>query len=100
MFSHTADVPLGSIYVPSTLLNQTACPRQDFTMAQAKDYVKVSLYIKKRPDISDQQFHQHWKTQHIDIAMRNKTFMSKVRKYNQVRTRVDAAPGLKSKSCR
>ncbi|KAK3076220.1 hypothetical protein LTS18_013590, partial [Coniosporium uncinatum] len=52
-------------------------------MSQVKQYVKVSLYLKKIADISDEQFHQHWKGQHVEIAMRNKTFTDRVRKYNQ-----------------
>jgi len=61
-------------------------------MSQVKQYVKVSLYLKKIPEISDEQFHHHWKGQHVEIAMRNKTFTEKVRKYNQVRRRVVTRP--------
>lgn len=50
-----------------------------------KQYLKISLFLKKLPNISDEQFRNHWKGQHIQIAMQNKTFMAKTRKYNQVR---------------
>ncbi|KAK5712555.1 hypothetical protein LTR17_017936 [Elasticomyces elasticus] len=49
-----------------------------------KQYIKISLFLKKLPNVSDEFFHNHWETQHIDIAKRNKTFMAKTRKYNQV----------------
>ncbi|KIV98510.1 uncharacterized protein PV09_09687 [Verruconis gallopava] len=50
----------------------------------AKPYLKISLFIKKLPQISAEQFRAHWKGQHVDIAKANKTFMKNVRKYNQV----------------
>jgi hypothetical protein len=50
----------------------------------AKSYIKVSLFIKKLPTISDEQFRKHWKGPHADIALENKTFVRLVRKYNQV----------------
>lgn len=48
-----------------------------------KQYLKVSLFLKKIPTISDEQFHEHWKGQHVRIAIENKVFMGKTRKYNQ-----------------
>jgi hypothetical protein len=51
----------------------------------APSYVKVVLFLKKRPDITDEKFHNHWRDPHVKIAMANSTFMSKVRRYNQVR---------------
>ena len=50
----------------------------------AKPYIKVSLFIKKLPNISHEQFRAHWKGPHVDIAMKNDTFVRLVRKYNQV----------------
>ncbi|KAK5729367.1 hypothetical protein LTR17_011997 [Elasticomyces elasticus] len=49
-----------------------------------KQYLKISLFLKKQPNVTDEFFHKHWKTQHVDVALRNKTFASKARKYNQV----------------
>jgi len=46
--------------------------------------LKISLFISKLPDISDEQFRKHWKGPHAQIALENKTFMKNVRKYNQV----------------
>ncbi|KAF2419709.1 hypothetical protein EJ08DRAFT_654033 [Tothia fuscella] len=50
----------------------------------SKQYLKVSLFLKKLPTITDEQFHAHWKGQHVDLALQNSTFTSKTRKYNQV----------------
>jgi len=47
-------------------------------------YLKISLFLKKLPEIIDQQFHEHWKNQHVNLAKENKKFMAKTRKYNQV----------------
>ncbi|KAK0948029.1 hypothetical protein LTR29_000553 [Friedmanniomyces endolithicus] len=49
-----------------------------------KQYLKISLFLRKQPHVSDEFFHQHWETQHVDVALRNKTFAAKARKYNQV----------------
>ncbi|KAK1044098.1 hypothetical protein LTR33_015338 [Friedmanniomyces endolithicus] len=51
---------------------------------EGKQYLKISLFLKKQPHVSDEFFHKHWETQHVDVAMRNKTFLAKARKYNQV----------------
>ncbi|KAK4561070.1 hypothetical protein LTR86_005025 [Recurvomyces mirabilis] len=53
-------------------------------MAERKHYLKISFFLKKQPHLTDEQFHQHWKGPHADIALRNKTFVAKTRKYNQV----------------
>jgi hypothetical protein len=53
-------------------------------MAQPKQYLKISLFLKKLDTITDDQFHAHWKGQHVDLALQNNTFNSKTRKYNQV----------------
>jgi len=31
-------------------------------------YYKMLMFIKKRPDISDEQFHEHWRTVHADLS--------------------------------
>ena len=54
-------------------------------MAQNRKYLKISLFLKKLPNITDEQFHNHWKTKHVDLAMENSTFVKVTRKYNQVR---------------
>lgn len=47
-------------------------------------YLKVSLYLRKLPNVSDEYFHGYWRNNHLVPAFANTTFMSKVRKYNQV----------------
>ncbi|KAK1808688.1 hypothetical protein LTR12_016945 [Friedmanniomyces endolithicus] len=51
---------------------------------EGKQYLKISLFLKKQTHVSDEFFHKHWETQHVDVALRNKTFLAKARKYNQV----------------
>ncbi|CAK7233734.1 hypothetical protein SCUCBS95973_008696 [Sporothrix curviconia] len=46
-------------------------------------YLKVSLYLRKLPEVSDEYFHGYWRNNHLVPAFANETFMSKVRKYNQ-----------------
>ncbi|KAF4628520.1 hypothetical protein G7Y89_g9628 [Cudoniella acicularis] len=40
--------------------------------------VKISLFLKKRPDITDEKFHQHWREPHAKIALENSTFVNKI----------------------
>ncbi|ERS95467.1 hypothetical protein HMPREF1624_07983 [Sporothrix schenckii ATCC 58251] len=46
-------------------------------------YLKVSLFLRKVPSVSDEYFHGYWRNNHLVPAFANDTFMSKVRKYNQ-----------------
>ena len=32
-------------------------------------YIRFLMFIKKRPDISDEKFHEWWKTVHADLAV-------------------------------
>ncbi|KAF1845894.1 uncharacterized protein K460DRAFT_116931 [Cucurbitaria berberidis CBS 394.84] len=32
-------------------------------------YIKFLMFVKKRPDISDEKFHEWWKTVHADLAV-------------------------------
>lgn len=52
-------------------------------------YVKISLYLKKLPHISDDYFHAYWANNHLVPAFANKKFMDKVRRYNQVGSRIN-----------
>jgi len=51
-------------------------------------YLKVMLYLKRQKDCSDEKFHRHWRTHHVDLAMANANFVAKVRRYNQVSYRI------------
>jgi len=46
------------------------------------------LYLKRQKDCSDEKFHRHWRTHHVDLAMANANFVAKVRRYNQVSYRI------------
>lgn len=46
--------------------------------------LKITEYLKKKPGVTDEQFHAHWNGQHVNIAMESELFRKKVRKYNQV----------------
>lgn len=59
-----------------------------------KKYVKISLYLNKLDDISNEQFTNYWRTNHVKLAMKNKTFTDRVRRYNQVRLPVSVANSL------
>lgn len=54
-------------------------------------YVKVSLYLKKLPHVSDDHFHAYWANNHLVPAFAHQKFMDKVRRYNQV-SLVNGAP--------
>jgi hypothetical protein len=47
-------------------------------------YVKVSLFLRKRADLSDDYFHAYWANNHVKPAFESPIFMEKVRRYNQV----------------
>ncbi|RDW68492.1 hypothetical protein BP5796_09149 [Coleophoma crateriformis] len=53
------------------------------TDALPQKYLKVSLFLTKLPELSDEQFHEYWRTKHLQIALENKSFSTKVRRYNQ-----------------
>jgi len=52
------------------------------------------LFLNKRPEVSDEKFHSHWKTTHVEIALSNRVFRSKVARYSQFHT----SPELKEQA--
>ena len=50
-----------------------------------KKYLKISLYLNKLDNITNQEFSDYWRTAHVKLALENKTFTDRVRRYNQVR---------------
>ncbi|TPX08007.1 uncharacterized protein E0L32_010338 [Thyridium curvatum] len=46
-------------------------------------YVKISIFLRKLPHITDEYFHAYWANNHIIPALANKLFVEKVRRYNQ-----------------
>ena len=49
-----------------------------------KKYLKITLCLNKRDDLTNAEFSDYWRTNHVDLAMNNKTFTDRVRRYNQV----------------
>lgn len=49
-------------------------------------YLKISLYLRKQPHVTDEYFHAYWANNHIEPALKNKKFTDRVRRYNQVRS--------------
>ena len=47
-------------------------------------YVKFLLFVKKRPDISDEKFHEWWKTVHADLAVQVAGFGGHCKRYVQL----------------
>lgn len=47
-------------------------------------YLKISLYLRKQPNVTDAYFHAYWANNHLEPALKNKTFTDKTRRYNQV----------------
>ena len=52
--------------------------------------IKGFALIPKRPDVSDEKFHTHWRTIHADLARR----ISALRRYVQSHRIPDAVPGF------
>jgi uncharacterized protein (TIGR02118 family) len=52
--------------------------------------IKGFALIPKRPDVSDEKFHTHWRTIHADLALR----ISALRRYVQSHRIPDAVPGF------
>ncbi|KFH42514.1 hypothetical protein ACRE_067360 [Hapsidospora chrysogenum ATCC 11550] len=50
---------------------------------KAAKLVKVSLFLKKRPDITDDYFRAYWYHNHRVLFVDTKAFRKYVRKYNQ-----------------
>jgi hypothetical protein len=47
-------------------------------------YLKISFYLKRREDCSEEKFSQYWRNNHAPLALQTKVFTEKVRRYNQV----------------
>ncbi|KAF2501205.1 hypothetical protein BU16DRAFT_500149 [Lophium mytilinum] len=46
-------------------------------------YVKLSVYLKRLPDCTDEKFHSYWAGNHAQVAMEHDVFRKHVRRYNQ-----------------
>lgn len=47
-------------------------------------YVKFLMFIKKKPGISDEKFHEWWKTVHADLALTVENMGGVCLRYEQV----------------
>lgn len=50
-------------------------------------YIRVQLMLQKKDEVTEEFFHNYWKTNHVKLALENKKFVDKVIRYNQVRAR-------------
>ncbi|KZL77398.1 dimeric alpha-beta barrel doman containing protein [Colletotrichum tofieldiae] len=46
-------------------------------------YLKITMFIRKLPDITNEYFHAYWANNHVQVSLANATFASKIRRYNQ-----------------
>ncbi|KAI6784980.1 uncharacterized protein J7T54_008074 [Emericellopsis cladophorae] len=46
-------------------------------------YIKISLFLKRRPDVTEEYFHAYWLHNHTNLFLGVKAFKELVRKYNQ-----------------
>lgn len=53
------------------------------TPSGAGKYVKITMFLKKLPHVSQEYFSAYWANNHVAPALRNKKFREKVRRYNQ-----------------
>ena len=47
--------------------------------------IKVSVFAKRRPDLTYEQFNEYWKDRHAPLLMSLDSFKSSVRRYTQQR---------------
>ncbi|KAF2251958.1 hypothetical protein BU26DRAFT_561739 [Trematosphaeria pertusa] len=46
-------------------------------------YIRVQLMLQKKDEVTEEFFHNYWKTNHVKLALENKKFVDKVIRYNQ-----------------
>jgi hypothetical protein len=54
--------------------------------SNTRKYIKLTFYLKRLPDCTDEKFHQYWAENHAQVAMQHAVFNKVVRRYNQVRS--------------
>lgn len=47
-------------------------------------YIKITIFLKKKADITDEYFHAYWLHNHTHQFLKTKAFKTLVRKYSQV----------------
>ncbi|KAK3056775.1 hypothetical protein LTR09_002568 [Extremus antarcticus] len=48
-----------------------------------KKYLKITLCLNKLDHLTNEEFSEYWRTTHADLALSNKTFTDRCRRYNQ-----------------
>ncbi len=51
--------------------------------------IKLIVAVRKRPEMSAQEFHKHWRTDHAQLVRENPATLKYVRKYVQCHTMLD-----------
>lgn len=46
--------------------------------------IKISVFFRKREDITHEEFFKHWQTVHADLALAVKSFQDNIIRYSQV----------------
>ncbi|OLN97781.1 hypothetical protein CCHL11_07909 [Colletotrichum chlorophyti] len=71
----------------------TAAPALAGPVPQRGRYLKISMFMKKLPHLTDDYFRAYWANNHRLLVLENSTFTSKVRRYNQLREQAAALGG-------
>jgi hypothetical protein len=67
-------------------MTASAIPKEPTGPAPTRNgkLLKITLYLKKLPHVSDTFFHAYWANNHVGPAVSNPKFRQKVVRYNQV----------------
>jgi hypothetical protein len=65
------------------------------TGSNEQPYIRFLMFIKKRPDISDDKFHEWWKTVHADLAVTVTDFGGHCMRYVQLHQTAEHRQELK-----
>lgn len=62
-------------------------PQTNGRGSNEQPYYHIMLLFKKRPDVTEEYFHMHWKTVHADLTVAGKNIGIMVSRYVQVSSR-------------
>ncbi|KAH6668433.1 hypothetical protein B0J14DRAFT_164812 [Halenospora varia] len=85
---------MGFIKSSFCLVNTSKVHTSCAMAASKPSYIKIMMYLRKRPDVADEEFQRLWKGPHVDIALSNENFKKKILRFNQVLT----SPELKAQA--
>ena len=69
-------------------------PSPDTADPSTAGCIRITLFLRKLPGVSDDYFHAYWANNHVAPALRSPVFMHKVKKYVQCH----ATPAMKEKA--